>query len=77
MSHIIHSVFDGEVLRPEESLRLKANTRYKVTVEEEDNGPDAQVDGDPYPSTALLALAEDLGVTDLAERHDFYAHHRK
>jgi len=71
MSHIIHSVFDGEVLRPEESLRLKANTRYKVTVE------DAQVDGDPYPSTALLALAEDLGVTDLAERHDFYAHHRK
>ena len=34
MSRIFEAVFDGEVLRPEEPLDLKANTRVRITVEE-------------------------------------------
>lgn len=34
MSKTVEAVFDGEVLRPEEPLELKANTRVRITVEE-------------------------------------------
>ena len=77
MPFTLHAVFDGQVLRPDEPQQLKPNARYKVTLEEDVDGSEAQADGDTHPLTALLALAEDLGVTDLAERHDFYAHGRR
>jgi hypothetical protein len=28
----------------------------------------------PYPLAAIAELAMDMGISDLAERHDFYAH---
>ena len=33
MSQTIDAVFDGSVLRPDKPLKLKANTRVRVTVE--------------------------------------------
>lgn len=73
MSKTLHAIYDGEVLRPEEETDLQPNTRYRITVEEEDNGKDA-ASNTVYPLTALLGLAADIGVTDLATRHDQYAH---
>jgi hypothetical protein len=76
MAQTIHVIFDGVVLRPEESAGLEPHKRYRLTVEEdirEDSGK--QVPGD-HPLTALLGMAEDLGISDLAERHDDYAHRR-
>ncbi len=35
MSRTLEAIFDGEVLRPEEPLELKANTRVRITVEAE------------------------------------------
>ena len=74
MALTLHAVFDGQVLRPEESLSLEQNRRYLVTVEE-DSGSTApgQEEQGGYPLSALLRAAADLGVTDLAERHDDYA----
>ncbi len=62
MSQRLHAVFDGRVLLPEESGGLQTNKRYLVTVE--DAGEEQ------YPLTTLATLADDLGVTDLAERHN-------
>ena len=33
MVHTIEAVFDGTVLRPDEPLRIEANTRVRITVE--------------------------------------------
>jgi predicted DNA-binding antitoxin AbrB/MazE fold protein len=79
MSTIIHAVFDGEVLRPEGTVNLEPNTRYVVTVEREDQDmerPEERSDQEIYPLTALLGLATDMDVTDLAENHDKYTHNR-
>ncbi|MEW5801921.1 MAG: hypothetical protein AB1847_07420 [bacterium] len=36
MTKTIHVIFDGEVLRPEEVTGLELNTRYLVTIEQEE-----------------------------------------
>jgi hypothetical protein len=72
MSKTLHVIYDGEVLRPEEEPDLQPNTRYRIIIEE--NSDADNVDGIIYPLTALLDLAEDMGVADLATRHDHYAH---
>ena len=75
MGKTVRAVFDGEVLRPEEPLNLKPNTRYTVTIEPEE--PETtQGDNEEYPLTAIRKLATDMGVTDLSDRHDWYAHGR-
>lgn len=74
MSKTLEVVFDGEVLRPAETTGLEPNTRYRVTIEEAT--PTIAAVGQPYPLTALLELATDMGVPDLATRHDHYAHGR-
>ncbi len=70
----IHATFDGHVLQPEEGSVLEPNRRYLLTVE------DALATGEPtsapYPLAAVAALASDLGVRDMAEHHDDYAHRR-
>jgi hypothetical protein len=73
----IHAVFDGEVLRPEEPAGLEPNRRYLVTVEQEVPAT-APAPEEPaeYPLTALLRVAVDAGVADLAEHHDSYARRR-
>jgi hypothetical protein len=73
MSQTVHAIFDGEVLRPQESVDLEPNTRCLLVIEKvEING---EVTGDsPYPLEVIGKLATDMGVTDFAERHSFYAH---
>ena len=75
MTKTLHAVFDGQVLRPDGPVDLQPNTRYLVTVQSEvGNGQEPpQVQAD-YPLTRILALATDMGVTDLASRHSSYAH---
>jgi len=36
MAKSVRAVFDGEVLRPEETVDLKPNVRYLVIIERED-----------------------------------------
>ncbi|MDT5123655.1 MAG: hypothetical protein QOC96_3137 [Acidobacteriota bacterium] len=75
MSKTLHVLYDGEVLRPEEKSDLQPNTRYRVTIEEEENnGETAESSASDYPLTMLLDVATDMGVADLASRHDRYAH---
>lgn len=66
-----HATFDGHALQPEEGSVLE---RYVLTVE------DAPAIGEPtsapYPLAIVAAQATDLGVSDMAEHHDDYAHWR-
>jgi hypothetical protein len=73
MALTVHAVFDGQVLRPERSVSLEPNKRYWLTVEEDASPSAIRENSSPYPLTALLDVAADLGVADLAERHDQYA----
>lgn len=75
MSHRIHAVYDGKVLRPEDELGLEPNTRYLLIVEKDE--PNTEIPRDtPYPLSVIRELAIDMNVTDLAERHDAYAHQK-
>jgi hypothetical protein len=65
----IHAIFDGEVLRPEEPSSLEANKRYVLTIEDESGG---KVETSRHILSRLAEMATDLGVEDLAERHDDY-----
>jgi predicted DNA-binding antitoxin AbrB/MazE fold protein len=73
MSKTLHVIYDGEVLHPEEKSDLQPNTRYRVIIEEEESNGDA-TENRAYPLTMLLDLATDMGVADLAARHNQYAH---
>lgn len=73
MSKTLHVIYDGEVLHPEGKSDLQPNTRYRVTIEEEENNGGA-LENTAYPLTMLLDVATDMGVADLAARHDQYAH---
>ena len=72
MSKTLEAVFDGEVLRPENKSGLRPHARYRVTVEEISRP--APQDAAEYPLNTLLRLATDMGISDLAARHDEYAH---
>jgi len=63
------AVYDGEVLRPVEPLDLPPNTRVRVAVVETQDG---EAESGSGPFDRILALAQDLGVPDLAEQHDHY-----
>lgn len=73
MSHRVHAVYDGKVLRPEDDLDLEPNTRYLLTVEKDEQNPEISREI-PYPLSVIRSLATDMNVKDLAERHDVYAH---
>jgi hypothetical protein len=76
MSQRVHAVYDGKVLRPEEDLDLEPNTRYLLTVERDDDKSKISSEM-PYPLSVIRGLATDMKVTDLAERHDVYAHKKQ
>lgn len=76
MPKTLRAVFDGKVLRPEEPVDLKANTRYLVTIEREEDEEEKPDKHEAYPLTEVLRLATDMGVTDLSTRHSWYAHGR-
>ncbi len=73
MIRSVRVVFDGEVLRPDRPVDLEPNTAYLVTIERRVS-PRRGRRLSPYPLTEISLLATDMGVTDLAARHDRYAH---
>ena len=76
MSLTVEANYDGKVFQPDASLDLPAHRRYTLTIEPvaEGNGERRPTSEETYPLTAIAALAVDMGVTDLAERHHEYAH---
>ncbi len=70
MARTLTVLYDGEVLRPEESLDLQPNTRYRITIEED--SARTAVDEMPAVFRRILERSRDLGVGDLAEQHDHY-----
>lgn len=73
MSYRMHAVYDGKVLRPEDSVDLEPNTRYLLIVEKDDHNGEISPET-PYPLSVIRSLATDMKITNLAERHDVYAH---
>jgi hypothetical protein len=69
MRRTIVAVFDGEVLRPQESLDLQRDTRYTITIE---GLPDGETSHEPGVLDDLLEFSVDTGIEDLAEQHDHY-----
>ena len=68
MTRTLTAVFDGEVLRPEKTLDLKPNTRYRVIVEDEDESPET-----PDAWDALEDLAGSVNAPeDWSAEHDHY-----
>jgi hypothetical protein len=72
----VRAGFDGEVLRPEEPLPLRPETTYVVTVEVELVTVGEEEGEATYALTEIGRLAMDMGTSDLAERHDWYAQGR-
>lgn len=69
MKQSINATFDGQVFRPDEPLTLPANQRYRITIE---TAEPAEAAATPNLLADILAMAQDLGVPDLAEQHDHY-----
>lgn len=66
MSEAITAKYDGKVIVPDTPLELPAGQRLRVQFE--------AVESEGYPLKEIGKLATDMGVTDLAERHQQYAH---
>jgi hypothetical protein len=69
MSHKVHAVYDGKVLRLEDDHDLEPNTRYLLIVEKEERNGEISRETQ-YPLSIIRSLATDMNITDLAERHD-------
>jgi hypothetical protein len=70
MQQTLRVIFDGEVFRPEEPVDLEPNAHYEITVTAVDSV--GAPNGEARPLRRYAALAQDLGVTDLAAQHDHY-----
>ncbi len=64
----LHAVFDGKVLRPEESVDLEVGKRYVLTVESKQKITDVEKDA----AFDLSSLAVKTNISDLAMEHDHY-----
>jgi predicted DNA-binding antitoxin AbrB/MazE fold protein len=72
MSKTIGALYDGHVLRPEEPLNLRPNTRVRITIE----SPDA----DKSKSLSFLATARKLnldGPPDCSARIEDYLYGKR
>ena len=76
MATTIRAVFDGEVLRPEQPLKLRPAVTYVITIEGEAAAEGEGEPEEPYALTEIGRLAVDMGVEDVAARHDWYAQGR-
>jgi hypothetical protein len=68
----LHATFDGEVLRPEETLAIPPNTRLLVTIE--------RIEEEPSSRQSFLKTARSLnleGPPDWSSRLDDYLHEHK
>ncbi|MGD9893097.1 MAG: antitoxin family protein [Dehalococcoidia bacterium] len=70
MQQTLRVIFDGEVFRPEEPVDLEPNAHYEITVIAVYS--DEASEGDERPLRRYAALAQDLGIEDLAAQHDHY-----
>ncbi len=68
MTRTLTAVFDGEVLRPEGTVDLKPNVRYRVTVEDEIEISEGQSAWDVLEQLAGTVEAP----ADWAAEHDHY-----
>jgi hypothetical protein len=75
MVKTVQVLYDGEVLRPQGPLDLEPDTSYVITIERAVAPEDEHVT-EPYPLSAIAAIATDMHTADLATKHDRYAHGR-
>lgn len=71
-THTLHAQFDGKVLRPEESIGLKPNFRYLITIEDEE--PISERDTWDVLSESSGKID---GPEDWSEEHDHYLYGTK
>jgi hypothetical protein len=78
MTRTLTVLFDGEVLRPQESVDLQANTYYQVIVQDEADA-EAHTEAtttsgqdEEHPLAKFTKYAIDTGISDHAEQHDHY-----
>jgi hypothetical protein len=69
MSLTIDGHFDGSAIIPDKPLQLVPGQRVRERIE---SMPDTA-----YPLSQIADLAMDMGVPDLADRHDDFCHNRK
>jgi hypothetical protein len=78
MTRTLTVLFDGEVLRPKESVDLRANTYYQVIIQDEadddahDDATTTSGQDEKHPLAKFTKYAIDTGISDLAEQHDHY-----
>ena len=74
MTRTLTVLFDGEVLRPQESVDLQANTYYQVIIQDEvdDEATATAGQDEEHPLAKFTKYAIDTGISDLAEQHDHY-----
>lgn len=65
---MLHAVFDGAVLRPDETVGLEVGKRYVLMVEPKQKISDIEND----PAFDLSSLAMKTNISDLATEHDHY-----
>jgi hypothetical protein len=76
MMRTLTVLFDGEVLRPQESVDLQANTYYQVIIQDEaDDDAHAEAvttsgEDEEHPLAKFTKYAIETGISDLAEQHD-------
>ena len=65
-------IFDGQVLCPEELVDLEPNVHYIVTVERKEKEEEKPQVPSNRAFRRILERATNLGISDLAEQHDYY-----
>ncbi len=68
MTKTLHAVFDGKVLKPEETVDLEKGERYVLTIESKQKITDVEKD----PAFDLSSLSVKTNISDLATEHDHY-----
>ena len=72
MSRTIEAIFDGEVLRPQEPLKLQPNTKVRITIEESTT---AKLNPRSFLQTARSLNLE--GPADWSERIEEYLYENR
>ena len=71
-THTLHAHFDGKVLKPEESIGLKPNFRYLITIEDEEPISERDIWDVLSESSGKID-----GPEDWSEEHDHYLYGTK
>ena len=61
MTQTVNARFDGKSIVPDTPLEFPPGQRLRIQIE--------TVESDEYPLAQLANLATDMGITDLADRH--------